>query len=166
MMNNPKCKLVISHSAGDEGYEYQHMLERMAEDDGVDLRIIADRVSERRHLNKDGQKMYTLWDIYHHANLVTYPSLYEGFGNALLESFYFKKPILINRYSVYMQDIKPKGFKLIEMDGYVTRDNVDAVKYLLDNPEAQRDMVETNYEIAQKHYGYAALRDLLTPLFT
>ncbi len=166
MMENPKCKLIISHSAGDEGYEYQHMLKRLAEDEGVDLYIIADRVSEQRHYNKNGEKMYTLWDIYHHANLVTYPSLYEGFGNALLEAFYFKKPVLINKYSVYTQDIKPKGFRLIEMDGYITRDNVAAVKHLLEHPELQRDIVETNYELAQQHYGYAALNSILAPLFS
>ena len=165
MLNNPKLKLIISHNAGDEGYEYQSMLEKLASDEGVDLRIIGDRVSEHRQYNHEGQKMYTLWDIYPHADLVTYPSLYEGFGNALLEAFYFKKPVLINRYSVYIQDIKPKGFQLIEMDGYVTHENVAAVKYLLDHPELQKQMVETNYELARTHYGYEALRTALTSLF-
>jgi len=165
MMNNPKCKLVISHSAGDEGFEYQHMLQKLAQDEGVDLRIIANRVAEQRHHNKDGKKMYTLWDIYHHADLVTYPSIYEGFGNALLEAFYFKKPVLINQYSIYVQDIKPKGFELIEMDGYVTRENVASVKYLLEHPELVIKMVENNFQLAQKHYGYTTLGNILTPLF-
>lgn len=165
MMENSRCKLIISHDAGDEGYEYQAMLLKMAEDEGVDLRIVADRISETRQYNRLGQKMYTLWDIYHHADFVTYPSLYEGFGNALLEAFYFKKPVLINRYSIYLQDIKPKGFQLIEMDGYVTRENVQQVQSLLDSPDLTKTMVETNYELAREHYGYEALAQKLTPLF-
>ncbi len=166
MLDDPRCKLVISHDAGDEGYEYQHMLQHLAEDEGVDLRIIADRVSERRQLNSRGQKMYTLWDIYPHADLVTYPSTYEGFGNALLEAFYFRKPIMINRYSIYVQDIEPKGFQLVEMDGYVTRKTVESVRRLLHDDDLRTGVVETNYHLAKRFYGYEALRDALGAAFS
>ena len=166
MLNDPKCKLIISHDAGDEGYEYQTMLQRLAEDEGVDLRIIADRVSERRQRDSKGRKMYTLWDIYPHADFVTYPSVYEGFGNALLEAFYFRKPVMINRYSIYVQDIEPKGFHLVEMDGYVTRDTAEAVRRLLHDPDLCRDTVESNYQLACRHYGYGALRTALKAAFS
>ena len=166
MLEDPRYKLIISHDAGDEGYEYKHMLEKMAEDEGVDMRIVSDRVAEQRQLNKEGEKMYTLWDIYPHADLVTYPSLYEGFGNALMEAIYFKKPVVVNCYSVYVQDIKPKGFQFIEMDGYVTRETVQAVKDLWKNPKRQQKTVETNYTLAQQYYGYEALSHILRPLFS
>ena len=39
-----RCKLVISHEAGDEGYEYLGMLEQLAKEEGVDMRIVAHRV--------------------------------------------------------------------------------------------------------------------------
>lgn len=166
MLDDPRCKLVISHDAGDEGYEYQHMLEHLAKEEGVDMRIVADRVSERRQRNARGQKMYTLWDLYPHADLVTYPSTYEGFGNALLEAFFFRKPIVVNRYSIYVQDIEPKGFKVVEMDGYVTRDTVDAVRRLLESKELCEQMVEQNYRLAKKFYGYEALRIALSGAFS
>ena len=86
-LKDPRCKLVISHDAGDEGFGYQHMLEQLAVDEGVDLRIIADRVSERRQRDAQGRKMYTLWDIYPHADFVTYPSVYEGFGTPCWRRF-------------------------------------------------------------------------------
>ncbi len=165
MLGDPRCKLVISHDAGDEGFEYQHMLEHLADDEGVDLRIIADRVSERRQRDSQGRKMYTLWDIYPHADFVTYPSLYEGFGNALLEAFYFRKPVLINRYSIYVQDIEPKGFQLVEMDGFVTRETVEAVHRLLHNPGLRDDMVHTNYLLAREYYGFEALKNALGAAF-
>ena len=55
----------------------------LAKDEGVELLLVGDRIGEQRQLDKKGRKIYTLWDIYPHADLVTYPSLYEGFGNAL-----------------------------------------------------------------------------------
>mgnify|MGYP001825316899 CR=1 FL=1 len=166
MLNDPRCKLVISHDAGDEGYEYQQMLEHLAEDEGVDLRIIADRVGERRQWDSSGRKMYTLWDVYPHADFVTFPSLYEGFGNALLEAFYFRKPVMINRYSIYVQDIQPKGFEVVEMDGYVTRATVNSVRRILADEAMRTDMVEKNYQLATHHYGYGALRQALQSAFS
>ncbi len=166
MMEDPRCKLVISHSTGDEGYEYRHMLEKLAQDEGVELIIMSDRISDTRHVNRHGQRMFTLWDVYQQADLVTYPSLYEGFGNALLEAFCFRQPVLINRYPIYLQDIKPKGFQLIEMDGYITRETVREVQTVLHTPALQQQMVETNHALATQHYGYASLRKLLTPLFS
>ena len=42
----------------------------------------------------------SLWDIYPHADLISYPSIYEGYGNAFVEAIYFRKPILVNRYQI------------------------------------------------------------------
>lgn len=169
MLDNPKCKLVISHDAGDEGMEYADMLYELAEQEGVDLRIIATRIGEVRHYDAEGKKVYTLWDIYPHADLVTYPSLYEGFGNALLEAIYFKKPVLINRYSIFVQDIEPKGFKLAVMDGFVTGSLVKMIQRIMSDADYRNEMVEHNYRVANRFYGYnmlrRSLRTHLTSLF-
>jgi len=37
-----------------------------------------------------------------------YPSLFEGFGNAFLEAVYYRKPMLVNRYSIFIADILMK----------------------------------------------------------
>ena len=79
MLNDPRYKLVISHDAGDEGLDYKHQLEGLAEEEGVDLRFFAARIGEVRQVDHEGNKIYTLWDIYKHADLMTYPSTYEGF---------------------------------------------------------------------------------------
>ncbi len=158
MLNDPRCKLVISHEAGDEGINYKHLIEEMAHEEGVDLRFIADRVGEVRQRDAHGRKTYTLWDLYPHADLVTYPSTYEGFGNALLEAIYFKIPIVINRYSIYEQDIRPKGFKLIELEGFITRDVVSKVQRILSDRKYRRSVIEYNYQLAHHYYGYNPLR--------
>ena len=114
-LKNPKCKLVISHESGDEGFEYCEALIEMAENQNVDLRFIEDRVKERRSVDEYGRRIYTLGDAYSVADFITYPSLYEGFGNALLEAFYYRKPVLVNRYSIFIADIEPRGFQVVSM---------------------------------------------------
>ena len=42
-----------------------------------------------------------------HRRLPTYPSHYEGFGNAFLEAIYFRKPVVVISYAVYARDIDP-----------------------------------------------------------
>ncbi len=165
-LEEPRCKLVISHEAGDEGYEYAEWLVEEARGSGVDLRFIQTTVADPFGEENNGEERHSLWDIYPHADFITYPSLYEGFGNAFLEAVYFKKPILINRYSIFVRDIEPKGFDLIAMDGFLTRRTVEKVREVLLSPERRRQMVETNYEIARRYYSYATLRRWLATLIT
>lgn len=158
LLRDPRYKVVISHNAGDEGYAYQALLEQMAEEENVNLFCIANRVGKQRHSDSRGKKVYTLWDIYPHADLVTFPSTYEGFGNALLEAFYFKKPVLVNRHPIFVEDIEPKGFHLISIDGFVAKETLAHVRYLMENENARQSMVEHNYQVAARHYGYNTLR--------
>ncbi|MFH5804864.1 glycosyltransferase [Alienimonas sp. DA493] len=163
-LRDPRCKLVITHESGDEGNEYQHALAEMAEHQGVDLRFVAARVGETRHSDAEGRKIYSLWDTYPHADFITYPSLYEGFGNALLEAFYFRKPVLVNRYSIFRQDIETKGFEVVTMDGYLTKSVTDEVRRVIDDAEYRDAMVEHNYRLALRFFGYNVLRRKLRSL--
>jgi len=99
-----------------------------------------------------------LLDIYPYADLVTYPSAYEGFGNAFLEAIYFKKPILVNTYSIFWHDIKPKGFKTIEIDEYIREDTVDRIIDILRDKSRAKDMTNHNYKFAKRFYSYRNLR--------
>ena len=107
---------------------------------------------------------YSLWDIYPHADFITYPSIIEGFGNAFLEAVYFKKPILINRYDTFVRDIEPLGFDLAVMDGFLTRKTVQKVKEILESPEKREKLVNKNYEIAACHYSYNELEKRLNAI--
>ena len=110
--------------------------------------------------------LYTLWDIYPHSDFITYPSLYEGFGNAFLEAVYFKKPLLINRYAIFVSDIEPKEFDLIAMDGYLDRNTVQKVRNVIESPQRREKMVNTNFEIAKKYFSFDRLRRWLNLLLT
>ena len=153
-----KAKLVISHDAGDEGFEYQERLKEYAEFLKVNLILAGDIINEKRGRTEDDRKIYTLDDVYPYADLVTYPSTFEGFGNAFLEAIYFNKPVVVNTYSIYTKDIKPKGFSVIELDGYVTKDAVEKTKQILAEPELCREMVDLNYELGKRFFSYDVLR--------
>ncbi len=159
-----KSRLVISHASGDEGHDYEQRLIDYSKRMGVDTLFVSDIINDRRDTTADGRKVYTLDDIYHHADFITYPSSIEGFGNAFLEAVYFKKPILVNCYSIYTFDIKPKGFKAVEIDGYVTDEAVAQTRALLEDESSRQKMVDTNYRLAKQFYSYEVLHSKLMNL--
>jgi glycosyltransferase involved in cell wall biosynthesis len=163
-LKDPSCKLVLSHESGDEGPAYARWLQNHACDNGVDLRFAKTNLTSP-WAGSNGQKPhFCLWNIYPLADFITFPSLKEGFGNALLETIYFKKPMLVNRYATYVQDIEPLGFDLISINGFLTWEIVEQVKEVLFSPVRRRNMCERNYEIAARNFSYSLLRRCLTGL--
>jgi len=163
-LRHPKATLVISHKAGDEGQDYLMRVEEFAAFIDVDIRFVADRIGPNRGSDENGRKIYSLWDAYLNADLVTYPSLYEGYGNAFVEAIYFKKPVVINRYSIFTADIEPKGFDVITFDGYITNEKMDEIKMLLDNQKRMARMVEKNYMLGWRYLSYEMLEEKLEQL--
>jgi glycosyltransferase involved in cell wall biosynthesis len=130
----------------------------------VDLRFVDTRISDERETRPDGKKLYSLWDVYRNADLVTYPSLYEGFGNALLEAFYCRKPLVVNRYAVFIADIEPKGFRVIPMSGYLTPESLDLVRRVINDADYRQQMGDHNFELGKLYYSYKVLRRKLRTL--
>jgi len=161
-LDDPRCKLVLSH-ATDVDPEYVSDLRDLADRWGVDMRVPIEHFDSVRTI-RDGHKVYSLWDVYPHADLITYPSLYEGFGNALIEAIYFRRPVFVNRYSIYVADIAPLGFDFVEIDGQVTDDAVSAMRELVNDRDRRQQMVETNYQLATRHFSYQVVEERLRPL--
>lgn len=156
-----KACLVISHASGDDGHGYQARIKDFAARMGVRTIFSSERFDENRGTTASGEKIYSLEDAYPHADLVTYPSLIEGFGNAFLEALYFKKPIVVNNYAIYATDIRPKGFKVIEFDDYITEDTIKETLRILDDPALRDEICEHNYALARRHFSYSVLRNKL-----
>ena len=159
-----KACLVVSHASGDDGYEYPQRIRNYAQLLGVKLVFADDIFDDDRRIGSDGRKIYSLWDAYPLADLVTYPSTVEGFGNAFLEALYFKRPIVVNNYTIYKIDIRPKGFKVIEFDDYITDETVETTLRILADKELEIEMCEHNYELANRHFSYRILRNKLKVL--
>jgi glycosyltransferase involved in cell wall biosynthesis len=151
------AKLIISHASGDEGTDYEQRIREYADLLDVAVRFEADQVQDYRGTTQDGKKIYTLGDIYPHADLVTYPSTIEGFGNAFLEAVYYHRLILVNNYSIYEVDIKPKGFRTVWFDGFISSSTLAAVRHALQHPEQARAWAEENYQLAKRYFSFTVL---------
>jgi len=145
---------------------------------GVDALFIEDKIRGSRSF--DGiQKKYSLWDSYVFADFVIYSSLWEGWGNQLLEAVYARLPIVIFEYPVYKMDIKEKGFRfiplgfqvsgkddlgLVYLDQQVIEKAADRmIDYLVDSDLRVED-TEYNYSIGKEYYSYTSLHRYLEGL--
>lgn len=151
------AELVISHASGDEGNDYEKRVREFAQLLGVTVNFEAAIVGDQRGRTPEGRKIYTLGDVYPQADLVTYPSSIEGFGNAFLEAIYYNRPLVVNNYSIYEVDIKPKGFKVIEFDGYISERTVQATRHVLTHPDEARAWAAHNFALARRYYSFAVL---------
>lgn len=158
------CVLLITHESGDEGTDYEEYLHDFADLLGVKVIFGTKRINHNRAQLPDGKKIYSLADTYHQANLVSYPSTIEGFGNAFLETIYHKRPIVISTYEIFKTDIQPKGFRVVGFDDFITDETVRLARYVLENPEFSEQMVEYNYETGHRYYSYATLEANLAVL--
>jgi glycosyltransferase involved in cell wall biosynthesis len=161
-LRNPM--LVVSHGLDDEGTDYYLRVKDYSESMGVTLLTIDQLISPARCTDPDGRKLYCTGDLYQNADLVTYPSGYEGFGNAFLETIYYRKPIVVNRYSIYIADIEPVGFDVIVLDGFVSSRVIDQIHTVLDDEDRQQAMVEHNFQIGRRYFSYEVLEEKLMHL--
>jgi hypothetical protein len=151
------ARLVISHAAGDEGTSYERRIREFARLLDVTVNFEAELVQDARGQTPDGRRIYTLADIYPQADLVTYPSNIEGFGNAFLEAVYYSRPIVLNKYSIFEADIKPKGFSVIEFDGFIDEQTLEQVRQWLAFPDEVQEISRQNYELGKRYYSYTVL---------
>ncbi len=164
--------LVLAGTTKDDGtYSYAGLLAKKAKQMGVKALFIEEFVSESR-MNRKGEKIYSLWDTYVHADFVTYPSIWEGWGNQLLEAVRAKLPIVLYEYPVYLADIKDKGFQvtslgneingrdefgLVTIEAAVIESAADEAIELLTNAQLRQDTVDHNFRIGKKHFSMDAL---------
>jgi glycosyltransferase involved in cell wall biosynthesis len=160
------AKLVISHAAGDEGTDYERRVREFAKLLNVTVCFESNIIQDQRGLTPDGRNIFTLADVYPQADLVTYPSSVEGFGNAFLEAVYYRRPIVVNNYSIYEVDIKPKGFSVIEFNGFIDDATLENVRHCLTHPEETEAWADKNYLLARRYYSYSVLRRRLRLLLS
>jgi glycosyltransferase involved in cell wall biosynthesis len=115
--------------------------------------------------NTDSKKTFSLSDLYYNSDLIAITSHYDTFGTGLLEAIYYRKPILINRYPVYIRDLEPKGFELIEIDGFITPESIEKTTRVLNSYELRETMTAKNFDIAKKYYSKKIFKELISKLF-
>ncbi|MDB1124173.1 glycosyltransferase family 4 protein [Vibrio algarum] len=174
-----ESRLILVLAGMCEEESYLDLLKNKAQQKGVELLFINDWVGHSRS-QKEGAKVYSLWDVYCHADIITYPSLLEGWGNQFLEGLIAKLPMVVYRYPVYDLDIADYKFDIIDLGNthkidsqglaYIDADMLNSaanetITYLFDN-ETRNTRTQNNYLIGEKKFSYPALKLLLGNIFT
>ncbi len=68
---------------------------------------------------------------------------------------------MVNNYSIYEADIKPKGFKVVEFDGYISERTLEETRYVLKHPKETAEESEHNFELAKRYYSFTMLEKRL-----
>lgn len=136
---------MVTHS-DDKDDQYWGELESRAEESRVDLRLV-----------DAGRDAASLSSAYAAADLVCFPSLYEGYGNALVETMFHRRPLFVNRYSVYERDTAPLGIAAIEIDGSITDEAVARARRWIDDPSTADDANQLNTRIGLEHLSYQSV---------
>jgi glycosyltransferase involved in cell wall biosynthesis len=168
--------VLAGYAQDDRTGQYLDKLKHKIAESGIATRFIEERIAGQRCL-VNGKKIYNLWDAYTAADFAVYPSLWEGWGNQLLEAVFARLPVLIFEYPVYLADIKQRGFQLISLGGQtllpdeqglarVSPDLIDAAAdqaiELLSNQKLRADLVELNFRIGQKYFSFEVLRERIS----
>jgi glycosyltransferase involved in cell wall biosynthesis len=170
--------VVAGYTQDDVTGGYVSRLKQKIERAGIDALFIEDAVGRQRQIQR-GQKIYSLWDTYVFADFVTYPSLWEGWGNQLLEALQARLPLMLFEYPVYSADIKDKGFRvvslgsetkgqdsagLVQVAPRVIEAVADQAVELLTDAQLYEETVEHNFGLARQYYSLESLRGYLAPL--
>ncbi len=178
----PQDRIVLVLAGYVEGIglsaSYPQSLAAKARQRDVDVRWAADLVRHSRGQEGD-RKIYSLWDSYTVADFVTYPSVWEGWGNQLIEALFANLPVVLFEYPVYVSDLKPVGFEVVSLGeriagkdarGLVTVDRgamqvavAGVIRYLKD-PAARRAAVEHNFRVAAEHFSLQTLAKIIGEL--
>jgi len=165
--------LAFGQFAERASYGYARKLIQKMKKQGVKFRFLNRRIEHERRDKKD-RKVYSLWDAYVFADLISYPSTWEGFGNQFLEAVFAKKPIVLFEYPVFEADIKKRGYRYVSLGSsfksdhqklaYIEKERLKnatekTIETMLD-PRTEQ-IVDKNYSIAKKYNGEKVLVKLL-----
>ena len=154
--------------------DYVERLKTRAKEGNVEL-LFVNNLVEHSRCTKNNNKIYSLWDTYVFADIITYPSIQEGWGNQFLEGLFAKKPMLVFEYNVYKEDIKRKGFKVISLgdkheldeygltkvgEGAIKRAVGECIKLLIDK-DCREKMVEENFQLGREFFSHESLEKKL-----
>lgn len=159
---------------------YVDFLRKVADKEKVEI-IWCNEIMEAERQNNAAGKKYSLWDMYVVADMITYPSILEGWGNQFLEGLFAKKNMIVFEYPVYLTDIKPLGFEVISLGTQYTkrkgtsyveipREKIveaakETIKLLKDSTEYS-SRVEKNFAIGQQYLSYRSLRKKLKEIIS
>ena len=166
-----KIVLLFSNFTENGTIEYESKLRERMDAVNIGYRFVFEMVGQERENGK-----YSFLDFNPHADLITFPSVWEGYGNQFLEAILSKKPVVVFEHPVFEEDILPQGYEVISLGNtvrlgpdslyvvdraQVVRTVQHAIETLLDNERYTR-MVDRNFSIGAQNHGYEQLTQYLS----
>ena len=93
--------------------------------------------------------------IYAAADLVVFPSLWEGFGNPPIEAAIHRRPVVVGDYPVG-EELRSLGFR------WFAPHELDQVRDFLGDPDGE--LLDHNRELAREHFSFDRIRSQLATL--
>ncbi|WP_230391362.1 MULTISPECIES: glycosyltransferase family 4 protein [unclassified Oceanispirochaeta] len=167
-----RIRFVISLYPGDEAEsDYLQIVRKAAEEAELELHLIYPRIRAERMI-LEGERFYTNRDVLVNADLVSYLPRWEGFGNALLEAFAARVPVVTSTYLVYKTDIRGSGVRPVEIrDRYDRMGNLiieehvlEEIHSVLTDPVERKMRVDLSFKSAARDFSMNLLEKKLTEL--
>ncbi len=168
-----KVWLVLPNFVEAAESDYQAQLDMLAKRLHVNILWASDVLTSVDRKPKENE--YSFWDSYPIADIVTYTSIWEGFGNQLLEAFYFKKLTVLFEYPVFLSDIQPEGYEYVSLGHTVEKKDqfflvpkrvltfaARATLAHLQDPVSLEALATRNYALAKKYHDDTLLAHNLT----
>jgi len=164
-----RIRFIISLYPGDEAEsDYLQTVRNSADEACLKLHLIYPRIKAERQTIK-GERCYTNRDVLVNADLICYLPRWEGFGNALLEAFAARVPVVTSSYLVYKTDIRGSGVRPVEIrDRYdrsgklIIKESVlDEVYTVLTDPVEKKMRLDLSFKSAARDFGLKLLEHKL-----
>lgn len=171
-----KVVLVLAGYAEKDSLLYKSFLEKRIKQSKIKALFISDIIgAERKKVGKN--KIYSLWDSYVFSDIVTFPSLWEGWGNQFIEAVFAKKPVVIFEYPVFKSDIRQEGYKVISLGSKTLSGIHDLVKVpketlltavnktieTLTNKYTNEDL-QHNFQVGKRYHSDKNLKQTLSAI--
>lgn len=172
--------LVLAGSLKDQRNEYLKRLKQLIKQTGIQARFIGRKIAFQRG-EESGHRLYSLWDCYVFSDLVTYPSLFEGWGNQFLEAIRARLPVALFEYPVYQADIKDKGFDvisfgdqaqysaesdLVSVDPSIIGHAAEQAVETLTNSSMRQEIADHNFALGKRYYSLERLEEYLNQIIS
>lgn len=119
-------------------------------------RLLAEATGRGMHVIY-GMKAPSVPDAYAAADLVTFPSSWEGFGNPVVESAIHRRPLAIGDYPV-SRELRQYGFRWLSATDH------DAARRWFANPD--NELLDHNRQVARAWFSLDALDAALARLLS
>jgi glycosyltransferase involved in cell wall biosynthesis len=103
------------------------------------------------------QRCDRISDIYAAADVIAFPSTWEGFGNPPIEAAIHRRPVMVGHYPV-AEELRALGFRWFEPT------DIAGVRRFLAHPDPR--LLDYNRHLAEAHFSYEAMRRRVLVLLT